>query len=79
MSFREKLEAEVAELAVSHETNRAKYRELLAQRDEINAAVRAACDLASASANELGAARKALEELDRNAPKPIEASGAIQA
>lgn len=76
MSLRDQMQEAVEKLTAAHEKNRAAYRQALADRDKANATVRELCDKASATANELGAARKALEELDRNAPK-VEASGEV--
>lgn len=76
MSLRETMEAAVNELSASHEVNRQAYRAAMAEKADAEKKLRAACDKASASANELGAARKALEELDRNAPA-VEASGEV--
>lgn len=76
MSLKDQMEAAVKELTAAHETNRLAYRAALKASTEADAAVRAACDAASVTANELGAARKALEELNRNSPV-VEASGAV--
>jgi hypothetical protein len=76
MALRDQMEAAVAELSAAHETNRAAYRAALEKAGAACAEVRDLCDKASASANELGAAKKALEELDRNSPA-VEASGAV--
>lgn len=78
MSFKDSLEAEVKKLTEAHEKNRQAYRAALSEKESTNAKVRELCDTASASANELGAARKALEELDRNSPV-VEASGEVGA
>ena len=78
MSLKDQMEASVKDLGAAHETNRKAYRAALAGKQEAEKAVRAACDKASASANELGAARKALEELNRNAPA-VEAEGQVGA
>lgn len=76
MSLRDKMLAEVESLAASHETNRQAYRAAMADKAKADETLRAACDKASTSANELGAAKKALEELDRNAPA-VEAEGEV--
>lgn len=76
MSFREQMQAEVDRLTAAHEENRKAYRKALADRDAATKTLRELNDKASASANELGAAKKALEELDRNAPA-VEASGEV--
>jgi len=76
MSFRDQMQAEVDKLTAKHEENRQAYRKALADRDAKSAEVRKLNDKASASANELGAAKKALEELERNTPA-IEASGEV--
>lgn len=76
MSLRDQLEAAVNKLSAAHETNRKAYRAAMADKAEAEKKLRAACDKASASANELGAAKKALEELDRNTPA-VEASGEV--
>ena len=65
MSVQETLEAEATRLTAVHEKNSAAYRASLKARDEANLRVREACTAASASANELGAVKKALEELNR--------------
>jgi len=78
MSLRETLEAAVAQLEEAHEKNRVEYRKALAVRDEANELVRRANDVASVTANELGAAKKALQELNQNAPE-ITGSGEVEA
>ena len=72
------MEAAVEELSAAHEKNRKAYRAALDGRKEADALVRKTCDVAHVSANELGAAKKALEELNRNAPA-VEASGDVGA
>lgn len=68
MSLKETMQAEVTKLTASHETNRINYRKALAEATAAQKKVRELCDVASVSANELGAAKKALEELERNTP-----------
>lgn len=76
MSLRDQMEKAVNDLSASHEVNRQAYRAALAGKAKADETLRAACDKASASANELGAAKKALEELDRNAPA-VEVEGEV--
>lgn len=76
MSLRDTMDKAVADLAAAHETNRTTYRDLRAKREELDAQVLKAKDAASVSANELGAAKKALDELNRNTPA-IEGSGSV--
>lgn len=71
MSLRETLEAAVADLKGKHEVNRVNYRKALADAANAQKSVRELCDVAFVSANELGAAVKALEELNRNAPAVV--------
>lgn len=76
MSLRDQMVAAVEELSASHEVNRQAYRAALAAKGGAEQSLRAACDKASVSANELGAAKKALEELDRTTPA-VEAEGNV--
>lgn len=66
--LREQMEQAVASLEAAHEQNRVAYKNALSARDELNKEIRFLCDKGSVSANELGAAKKALEELNRNTP-----------
>lgn len=81
MSLREQMQASVEELEEVHEKNRLAYRAALNAVNEAQEIKRQACDVASVSANELGAARKALEELDRNQPNltVVEGEGEVEA
>lgn len=76
MDLRETLEAAIEELGAAHEKNRVAYRAALEARKEADERVRETCDVASVSANDLGAAKKALDELNRTAPV-VEASGEV--
>lgn len=78
MGMKEALEKNLADLEAAHEKNRAEYRAALKASAEADARVRQACETASISANELGAAKKAMEELNRNSPA-VEASGNMEA
>lgn len=77
MGLRETLQAHYDELDAQHEENRTKYRQALANRKEADDLVRATCETASQSANDRGAALKALQELDRNTPE-VSGEGSIQ-
>ncbi len=69
MGLRDMLKAEVDRLEAAHEVNRVAYRDAKAVATEANERVRAANDVASASANELAAATDALRQLDKHQPK----------
>ena len=78
MSLQETMQAEVERLAAAHEENRAKYREARTHVREAQEVAGTFKAIASVTANELGAARKALEELNRTSPAH-EASGDVEA
>lgn len=78
MSLQEQMEAAVTQLEAAHEVNRAAYRKALDAQKAAGAAVRETCGKAHVSANELGAAKNALAELQRTGPE-IKAVGDMKA
>lgn len=79
MSLRETLQAEVDRLSAAHEKNRVAYRKAAEEERAIAKQKRALNDVASASANELAAAKKALAELDKREGRKVVGSGQAKA
>jgi DNA-binding protein H-NS len=75
MSMKEILEAEVARLTQVHEERRTAHREMRVKIAEAQQEAERLSTLASESANELAAAKTALAQLLKYAPKTAEVVG----